>query len=81
VITRAVGSDPSVVVDYMKFPLKDIDKLMICSDGLTGCVDDSEINEIINTYTIQEAVIKLIDLANERGGIDNISVIIMKLEE
>jgi hypothetical protein len=51
------------------------DQLLLCSDGLTDLVADDEIRDILNMYSQQEALDKLIQLANRRGGHDNITMI------
>jgi len=79
VITRAIGTDPTVEVDYAKFDADTILKIVICSDGLTEKVEDLEILKTINTHTIDESVNVLVELANDRGGSDNISVILISL--
>lgn len=79
-ITRAVGTEEYVEVDTgnIKLSLKDV--LLICSDGLTIYVKDEEICEIILNRK-EEAAEELVDLANKRGGSDNISVIIAGMED
>ena len=62
-------------------PLQPNDRLILCSDGLTDLVEDKEILENANTLTEEKAVQALIDLANERGGRDNITVIIIRMPE
>jgi protein phosphatase len=77
VITRAVGAYSEVEVDTMKLTLLDDEFLLLCCDGLIIHVNDDEIKDIVtNTDDVQETCKKLVDLANERGGKDNISVII-----
>ncbi|MEJ5202978.1 MAG: hypothetical protein WHV66_12165, partial [Anaerolineales bacterium] len=61
--------------------LKSGDKLMLCSDGLTDLVKDHEIQEILKTQPMETAVQTLIDLANERGGHDNITIILVQAPE
>ena len=59
--------------------LKPKDKILMCSDGLSNMVDDAEILEIINREPdIEKAARMLIDAANENGGKDNISVVIVE---
>ena len=59
--------------------LKPEDKILMCSDGLSNMVDDAEILEIINREPdIEKAARMLIDAANENGGKDNISVVIVE---
>lgn len=77
VITRAIGTDPVVDVDYNQYSMSGVQKVLLCSDGLTEKVNDQEILTIINTHTIEEAVNQLVQLANDRGGSDNISVILL----
>lgn len=79
VITRAIGTDPTVEVDYAKFDADTILKIVICSDGLTEKVEDLEILKTINAHTIDESVNVLVELANDRGGSDNISVVLISL--
>jgi protein phosphatase len=76
-ITKAIGIfdkvEPSVTKEAMG--LKQGDKILLCSDGLTAHVTNSEILEIVNTYSdVQEAALKLIEKANSGGGSDNITV-------
>jgi serine/threonine protein phosphatase PrpC len=61
--------------------LKSGDKLLLCSDGLTDLVKDHEIQEILKTQPMETAVQTLIDLANERGGHDNITIILIQAAE
>ena len=78
VITRAVGTDIHVNVDKGYFPLDNVKYILICSDGLTNMVVDAEIYDIMMSETkMQEKVDCLIAKANEAGGDDNISVIVM----
>lgn len=79
-ITRSVGTEKNVVVDTSTELLAEKDIILICSDGLTSYVNNEEIRETVVKGKI-EAVEKLIDLANERGGNDNISVIIAGMED
>lgn len=81
VITRAIGTDPEVTLDYLTFDIKETKKILLCSDGLSEMVNDSELYEVINTHNINDAVTMLIQLANDRGGSDNISIIIIELSE
>jgi serine/threonine protein phosphatase PrpC len=77
ILSRSVGVAPQVEVDSRK-PITLIagDKLLLCSDGLTGMVDDEEILMTLEAEKPQKAVEKLIRMARERGGPDNISVIV-----
>lgn len=79
IITRAVGTEEKVEGDV--FVLDEIcaDRILICSDGLCGYVDDSDTQQIINSNEYGEvAVNALVDKANEAGGFDNITAVIME---
>ncbi len=76
VITRSVGFNREVEVDLLSFPTRPGDTFVLCSDGLTGPVDDETLSEIVNTAFLGKAVHVLIDLANAMGGEDNITVVI-----
>jgi protein phosphatase len=78
VITRAVGSREYVQVDTHMFEVVDGDNFLICSDGLHGYLEDSEIPSVVDLGPTV-AVRKFIELANERGGRDNITAIIVEL--
>ena len=78
VITRAVGTDKLVEVDKGFLPLDDVQYILICSDGLTDMMTDTEILEVLMTdAVISDKIDSLIAKANEGGGDDNISVIVM----
>jgi serine/threonine protein phosphatase PrpC len=81
VITRSLGIKPNVDVDTMNSPLevREGDLFLLCSDGLSGLVRDEEMLEAVTTYDPDEAAKLLIDLANERGGPDNITVQIVRV--
>jgi len=80
IITRSVGFEADVTVDMMGVEVEPGDRLVICCDGLTNLVDDVEILGVLGTATLDEAPGRLIDLANERGGDDNITVIVIHVE-
>lgn len=80
VITRSLGPNPEVKVDLEgPFPLEVGDKFLLCSDGLTGQVRDVEIGTILDCLPPDDAVQTLVDLANLRGGPDNITIIIAEI--
>lgn len=81
VVTRSVGALADVQVDAgpIDEPLRAGDRLVLCSDGLHGQVSDSEIAMLAGDQEPDEACQSLIDLANERGGPDNITVIIARI--
>ena len=84
VITRAVGVEEAVEADFyeIEFTAEDV-FLLLCTDGLTNMVEDEEIRHIILQHATapQEAVKKLINRANENGGKDNISVIVIQMKQ
>jgi PPM family protein phosphatase len=80
VLTRAVGTSANVQVDADEQMLLVGDSLLLCSDGLTRMVTDPEIASTLLTSTsAQEAANRLVDLANEYGGTDNVSVIVLRV--
>ena len=80
VLTRAVGTNADVQVDADEQMLLVGDSLLLCSDGLTRMVTDPEIASTLLTSTsAQEAADRLVDLANENGGVDNVSVIVLRV--
>ena len=79
-VTRAVGSEQTVIVDTKTEKIQSADIVLICSDGLTTYVNNDELYEIVLSGKA-DAVEELVKLANERGGSDNISVIIAGLED
>lgn len=76
VITRSVGFNREVEVDLLSFPTRPGDTFVLCSDGLTGPVDDETLAEIVDTAFLGKAVHVLVDLANAMGGEDNITVVV-----
>ncbi len=77
VITRSLGPNASVAVDLEgPFPLKNGDKYLICSDGLSGQLTDEEIGVLLQVLDLQLAVDTMVHLANLRGGPDNITVVV-----
>ena len=80
VITRAIGGEEQVEPEMFSIDLKENSKILMCSDGLTNMLEDAEILSIVrNNANIEDAARLLIDRANENGGKDNISVIIVEL--
>jgi len=82
VITRSLGPEESVQVDIEgPYPVQSGDIFLLCSDGLTGHLDDSEIGTIARELPPNEACKLLVNLANLRGGSDNITVLIIRVGE
>lgn len=76
VITRSVGVADVVDVDASAVDLVDGDTFVLCSDGLSGLVKDHEIAEVVSGRFLHTVPDTLVDLANERGGHDNITVVV-----
>ena len=82
VLTRSIGTEPEVDVDEDDVPLIDGDRLLLCSDGLTGMVTEPQIQAILEAAPDpQDAADRLIKAANRAGGIDNITVVILDIHE
>ena len=80
VITRAVGSRDYVEVDTSVHKLEPGDRYLLCSDGLHGYFDPEDLGELIEMGG-QDAVDALIDMANARGGRDNITAVLVEVTE
>ena len=81
VITRALGVRDTVEVDYRMVKAKPGDKFIICSDGLCGFADDDEIFSVVNRVRKdnEQIVQDLIQMANDRGGADNVTVAVLEI--
>lgn len=81
VITRALGVDTDVQVDLMTVQLREGDRVLLCSDGLTTMLENPEVSRILSSERDpQRAAQGLVDAANEAGGEDNITAIVVDLE-
>ena len=80
-LLRSVGVQPSVEVEVRDVDVRDGDRFLLCSDGLCGVVSESQISAIVGYEAPELAVRKLIDLANEHGGPDNITAQIASLPD
>jgi protein phosphatase len=81
VIVRALGMKESVQVDIISEQPRIGDCYILCSDGLSGMLRDDQIAHIVATERdLDRAVERLIEAANEEGGVDNISVILARVE-
>jgi protein phosphatase len=81
VITRSVGFEEDVLVDLIGLTTQANDKLLLCSDGLSNLVPIEEIRDALLRDPIEDVSAKLVDLANERGGDDNSTVIAIERVE
>lgn len=78
-ILRAIGTGPQVDVEIAEVDVQRGDLFLLCSDGLSGMLPDREIARVLGSSPPDEAVGRLIDLANEAGGTDNITVQIAEI--
>lgn len=78
IITRAIGISSKVLIDFFEEELKGDETVLLCTDGLSDMMDDEMIFDIVkNSGTLEGAAKKLIEAANEHGGNDNVSVILI----
>ena len=79
VITKAVGARDAIDLDLIEHDLQPGDVVMLCSDGLHGMVHDQEIGRIlVAPHSLEEATAHLVDAANEAGGRDNVTVVLLR---
>jgi protein phosphatase len=78
-LTRVLGLSPEVEVDEIEIDVKEGDRLLICSDGLTNMVPESRIAATLGKASPEEAVWTLIEQANRAGGHDNITVVVVQV--
>lgn len=81
IITRSVGFQEDVEADIELLQLVNNDRILLCSDGLSNLVKDEEFALALEKNDLRGACKQLIDLANSRGGDDNITVLILQLHE
>jgi len=82
IITRALGVDAEVEVDLFTYKLQPGDRLLLCTDGLSGVVDETRIrNVLLRVPDPQHAAEQLVEMANESGGPDNITAIVLDTED
>jgi len=80
IITRSVGFEEEVQVDVMGLLSEAGDVFILCSDGMANMMEDAEILHIVRHHPLTEVPRTLVDLANERGGDDNITVIAVQIQ-
>jgi protein phosphatase len=79
VITRALGGQNGLEVEVGQWDLRNRDLFLLCSDGLTGMLEDSEIADCLSVAeSLDGAAEDLVRHANERGGLDNITVVLVQ---
>lgn len=82
IITRALGTDEEVSADYYEIRLEIGDVILLCSDGLSNMLDNEEMEYVLrHNKNIDAATEALVDKANKNGGEDNISVVVIKIEQ
>jgi serine/threonine protein phosphatase PrpC len=80
IITRSVGFEEEVQVDVMGLLSEPGDVFILCSDGLANMMEDTEILEVVRHVPLTDVPKTLVDLANERGGDDNITVVAVQVQ-
>ena len=82
VVTRALGGEADVLVDVREFPIQAGDIFLLCSDGLTTMLSDEEIEKQVKSGSPPDQICRaLVRDANSRGGLDNITVVLVSAEE
>jgi protein phosphatase len=83
VITKAVGARDAIDLDVLEHDLQPGDLVMLCSDGLHGMVSDQEIERILlaSPESLEAASARLVEAANEAGGRDNVTVVLLRRTE
>jgi serine/threonine protein phosphatase PrpC len=83
VITKAVGARDSIDLEVVEHPLEPGDLVLLCSDGLHGMLNDHELTRLLLPAgdSLEETAASLIDAANEAGGRDNVTVILLRYTE
>ena len=78
-LTRCMGQDIDFEVDLGELTLKPGMKILICSDGITNMVEESEIEKIVSNNDSREVVTELIDQSNQNGGVDNSTCVCVRV--
>jgi protein phosphatase len=79
-VTRALGGESEVLVDVREVEVEPGDLYVLCSDGLTTMLEDEEILSYFKEgRPIEEICRRLVDEANQRGGLDNVTVVIAEI--
>ena len=82
IVTRALGMNPMVDVDVQELEVQKGDQLLLCSDGLSDLVRDDELLQTVEEASgeLDQGCRRLVQMANQRGGKDNITVLLIKIE-
>ncbi len=78
IITRALGIEADIKLDYTQIKLQKDDIILLCTDGLTNHLDENQIFKICSNSDFSSVAKKLVDEANKHGGSDNITVAVIK---
>jgi len=81
VLTRYLGMQADVEIDVFVEPLEEGDSLVLCTDGLFDLISDEDLREAVSQFLPQESVYHLVERANENGGPDNITAIVVQVQE
>jgi protein phosphatase len=82
VVTRALGGESDVVVDVRELEIRAGDIYLLCSDGLTGMLSDADIRDRLGVHgSLHEICRSLVNDSNARGGIDNVTVVVLAVDE
>ena len=79
IITRSVGFEPTVEPDLLTVPVEPDDRLLLCSDGLSNYMNEDEIRRGAGARFNDEVGSALVEMANERGGDDNITCVLVSV--
>jgi serine/threonine protein phosphatase PrpC len=80
VLTRSIGENPTIQVDFARSVLRNRDIVIQCTDGLHGCVTENELRDCVSRMPPAEACERLVRLAEKRGSEDNISVQVLQVD-
>ncbi len=80
IITRSVGFQSDVDIDLLIRDLEKGDRFVLCSDGLTNMIEDADILKIVSKNDPKTSCQKLVEMANKKGGDDNVTVIVTSIE-
>lgn len=82
IILRAVGLTPNLSADLVRVEVRPGDRILLCTDGLSSQLEDEEISQVLREVEEpEECVTRLVEEANARGGEDNVTVVVVDLEE
>jgi protein phosphatase len=80
-ITRAVGTEPTIRADILSLERQEGDLWLVCSDGLHGLLSREDLEELMAEPNLEEAADEMLRLALDRGGRDNISLLLAREEK